>query len=202
MTPTFQRTAGVAAVVTAALGIAFTVAFAVVVREGERWAEWASWTTLLAGGLITVPVLLALHALLVRAEPQFATTALVLGLAGSLGAAVHAAYEIALLEDPPVGAVALPSATDPRGFMTFGVAGLALGVFGWLILHTGALPRRLGWLAAASAVLLVIVYVARLTVLDPNANVIRITALASGLVTVPGFYVLLGRALLDGRPRT
>jgi hypothetical protein len=152
--------------------------------------------------LLTVPVLLALHALVARYEPQFATTGLVLGLAGSLGAAAHAAYEIALLEDPPVGAVALPSATDPRGFMTFGVTGLALGVFAWLILRSGALPRVLGWLAAASAALLVVVYVARLTVLDPNANVIRITALASGLVTVPGFYLLLGRNLLAGRSTT
>ena len=69
--------------------------------------------------------------------------------------------------------------------MTFAVTGLALGLFGWLILRTTAFPRTAGRLALAAAVLLVVVYVARLTVVDPKTNAIRVAALASGLVLVP-----------------
>ena len=46
---------------------------------------------------------------------------------------------------------------------------------------------------------LLVVYVGRLTVMNPKTNVIRIAALASGLVVVPGFYLLVGRSLLDRR---
>ena len=56
MTRTFQRFAAYSAVLAAAASLVFTVSFAIVVQEGERWAQWVSWTTLFVGGLVAVPV--------------------------------------------------------------------------------------------------------------------------------------------------
>ena len=58
---------------------------------------------------------------------------------------------------------------DPRGFATFGLTALALLVFGIIRLRAGGLDRA----------------VARLAVLDPEANVIKATALISGLIVNP-----------------
>ena len=194
MTRTFQRFAAGSAVLAAAGSVVFTVAFAIVVREGERWAQWVSWTTLLAGSLASIPVMTALYARLGRGEPEFALMAFVLGVGASIGAAVHAAYEWSVLANRPETTSDLPSAIDPRGFMTFALTGLALGLFGWLILRSDGFPRRAGQLALVAAALLVVVYVGRLTVLDPNTNVIRVAALVSGLVLVPAFYLEVARA--------
>jgi hypothetical protein len=200
MTHAFRRFAGACALLAALAGVVFTVAFAVVVQNGDRWAAWLSWVTLLAGGLVTIPVVVALHAVLGEVEPQFALVGLIVGVAGALGAAVHGAYDIAVLANPPTGPdTGLPSAIDPRGAMTFAVTGLALLLFGWLILRTGLLPGAAGGLGVGGGLLLLVVYVGRLTVMNPKTNVIRIAALASGLVVVPGFYLLVGRSLLDRR---
>ena len=196
MTKTFQRVAGYSALVAGAASVVFTFAFAVVVRQGERWAQWASWGALLAGGLAAIAVGIALYRRLAPHEPEFSLMALVLATAGALGAVVHAAYELSLLANPVAVAADLPNAVDPRGVMTFGVTGVAIGLLAWLILRTAALPRRAGQLGIAAAVLLGVVYVGRLTVLDPETDVIRVAALASGLAAIPGFYLEVARALL------
>jgi hypothetical protein len=197
MSLAFRRFAATCALLAALAGLVFTVAFAVVVEEGDRWAAWVSWTALLGGGLVTVPVIVALYAILRAIEPELALVGLVLGVAGALGAAIHGAFDLAVLANPPPApAPELPSEVDPRGFLTFAAAGLALLVFGWLMLQGGQLPRRLASLALVGAVLLLVVYVGRLTVLDPKTNVIRLTALASGLAVLPAFYLLLGWTLL------
>jgi hypothetical protein len=196
VTSSFRRFAACSALLAAAASLVFTVAFAVVVQEGERWAQWVSWTALLIGGLLSVPVLTALYARLGRSEPEFALLAVVFGVAGAFGAAVHGAFEWSVLANPPGPSGDLPSAVDPRGFLTFGVTGIALGLFGWLICRVGSLPRSAGGLGLAAAALLLVVYVGRLTVLDPKTDVIRIAALVSGLVLVPGFYFQVGRGLL------
>lgn len=200
MTATFRRVAAWSAVLAAIAGVVFTVAFAVVVQEAERWAQWTSWLALLGGGLVSIPVMVALFSWLGRVEPELALVGLVLGVAAALAAAVHGAFEVSVLANPP-GPGDVPSGVDPRGFMTFAVTGLALGLFGWLILRTGALPRSAGQLAVVAAVLLVVVYVARLTVLDPKTNVIRVAALASGLVLVPAFYLEVARSLVRATER-
>jgi len=74
---------------------------------------------------------------------------------------------------------------DPRGFATFGLTALALLVFGIVRLRAGGLDRAVARLAALAALLLVVLYAGRLTVLDPEANVIKATALISGLIVNP-----------------
>jgi hypothetical protein len=120
----------------------------------------------------------------------------VTGLVGALGATIHGAHDVAVLANPVSSPSGLPSQLDPRGFLTFAVTGLGLGLFGWLARRTGRLPRPLGLAGVLAAVLLQLVYLGRLITLDPNANVIRLSAVAAGLVVVPAFYLLAARSLL------
>ena len=129
-------------------------------------------------------------------EPEFALIGFVLGVAASIGAAVHAAYELSVLANPPGTTSDFPNTIDPRGFMTFALTGVALGLFGWLIVRATGCRGAQDSSRLAAAVLLLVVYVGRLTVLNPKTNVIRVAALMSGLVLVPGFYVQVGRSLL------
>jgi hypothetical protein len=192
----FRRFSGWCAVGTALLGITFTVTFAAYVREGYHWAQWASAIALTAVGLVVVPVVIGLYEHLRDPERQFATLALVAGLAAAFGTTVHGAYDVAVLTKPPGKATNFPNQVDPRGFATFALTAVALALFGWLALRGGQLPRRVARLGVAAALLLLVVYFGRLIALDPNTNVVRVSALLVGLVVSPAFYVGVGRTLL------
>jgi hypothetical protein len=197
MTATFQRFSGWCAVLAGAASLGFTVSFSVVVQEGERWAQWVSAVTLTAGALVTLPVLVALHARLREPEVQFALVGLLLGVAGVIATAIHGSFDIANLSNPGKPDLSeLPNAVDPRGFMTFAVTGLALLVFGWLGTRTDGIPAMVARLALVAGVLLLVLYFGRLTVLNPKTNVIKATALVQGLVVSPAFFLGLGRSLL------
>ena len=197
MTPTFQRFAAVAAGLAAGVSVLYTITFALYVRESYHWAHWASAIAYTAGGLILVPVFIALHTRLRAAEPEFATLALVAGLAGALGSSVHGAFDIAALTKPIAGKFAsFPSQIDPRGFLTFAITGVALGTFGWLAHRSGQMSRALWPTGAVATLLLLVVYFGRLIALDPNRNFIRFSAVAVGLVVVPAFYGIVARDLL------
>jgi hypothetical protein len=73
-------------------------------------------------------------------------------------------------------------------------------VFGIIGLRTGGLERVVARVAVLAALLLVVLYVGRLTVLDPEANVIKATALISGLIVTPAFFLLFARSLLQASP--
>ena len=196
MTQMFRRFAGWAALDAAFLSVFFTVTFALYVREGYHWAQWASSIALMLTGVATVPVFVALHARVREAQPEFAMLALITGVFGGIGSTVHGAYDVAVLAKPVSQKSDFPSQIDPRGFATFALTGVALGVFGWLILRTSAYPRVAGQLGLVSLVLLLVVYFGRLIALNPNKNVIRGAAVLSGLVAVPLFYLLIARTLL------
>lgn len=201
MTRSFQRFAGWSAGAAAAAGVTFTIAFSVVVREGDRWAKWVSAVALAGGGLITVPVLIALYALVREREPEFALLGVLLGTVGTLATAAHGAFDVAGLSKhvkPDLSDV--PSFVDPRGFATFGLTALALLVFGSVALRSGGIDRVVARVAVLAALLLLVLYVGRLTVLDPEANVIKATALISGLVVNPAFFLLFARSLFQTAP--
>src|SRR5687768_2197769 len=87
-TPTFRRVAAAAAVGAALTSIAYTITFAVVVRRGSTWAQWASSSVLLAGSLLSLVVVVGIAAAIARrAEPELGMVAGILGVAGALGAA-------------------------------------------------------------------------------------------------------------------
>jgi hypothetical protein len=125
--------------------------------------------------------------------------ALLLGIAGALGSAVHGGYDLANVVSPPPSISDLPNPVDPRGLLTFGVAGAALFVVSWLIAHGGRFPRALRHLGYVSAILLLALYLGRLIVFDPTNPVILVPALLNGFLINPIFYLWLGLALLHGR---
>jgi hypothetical protein len=97
----------------------------------------------------------------------------------------------------------LPNPVDPRGLLTFGLAGVALLVLGLLIARSAALPRRLGYLACLNGALLVLLYLGRLLIVDPANLLVVIPALLTGFLLNPLWYGWLGvwflRARGDGR---
>ena len=193
MTPTFTRFARGAALVSALAGLTYTVTFVVVVQQGSEWAKWSSSTALLIGALAALPTFCGAFFAVATREREFALVALLLGVAGALGSATHAAYDLAVLANPPAGglgaAADLPFAADPRGFATFALVGLSLALFGWLGVRTGALPAAVVVLAEAAGLALLVVFVGRLTVLDPRSGLLRPLTALSGFVLNPALLV-------------
>jgi hypothetical protein len=144
---------------------------------------------LLLSGLFATLVLVAVGYRLGDVDPVTTTWAVLLVLAGALGSAVHGGYDLANALHPPTGGVGdLPNAVDPRGLLTFGLAGIGLVVVGVVILRTRRLPRPLGYLACVNGALQIELYVGRLVVLDPSKLLILLPAALPGFVTNPLFY--------------
>src|SRR5438309_239411 len=112
----FDHLAGWAAVAGAALALVYAIAFVVI--KNDLLAAVA----LMAGGLVSA---LALFAVYGRVKPagQLAALGLLLAVVGTMGAAVHGAYDLAIVLHPPTVALDTPNAVDPRGVLTFGVSG-------------------------------------------------------------------------------
>jgi hypothetical protein len=195
MTDTFRRVAAPASALAAAGSIVFTVTFGLYVRESYRWALWASTITRAVTGLLLVVVFVALQALVRDREADLARVAAGIGVVGALASVLHGAYDLADLAKPQHVNPNLPSEVDPRGFATFALIGLAILLFAWLARGVVALPRWTTLAGIVAGVLLVVVWLGRMIAVDPNDDVIRVAALASGLVAVPAFDVGLARRL-------
>lgn len=190
----FERFAGACALLAGAAGLAYSVSFVIYLHDGSRGAAWADAVLLGAGGVLSLPVFLALYRLLRRTDEGYAL--LVLALAGALGAALHGGYDLANLANPPASLAAdVPSSTDPRGLATFALTGGALAVAGFLIVRGGELPARLGQLAVLASALLVFVYVGRLVILNPKEPALLAAAAAVGFVVNPVWLAWLGLLL-------
>jgi hypothetical protein len=190
----FERFAGVCAILSGATGFLYAVAFVVLQNV------LLSGLFLMFGGLLSTAALAAVYDRLRETDATFALWALLLGVAGALGSAVHGGYDLANSIHPPPSLPAdLPNPVDPRGLLTFGIAGLALFVVAWLIVRGGQFPKGLGYLAYLSAVLLVALYLGRLIVLEPTSPVVLIPALLNGFVANPVLYIWLGLVLLRQR---
>jgi len=189
----YDRLAGVCAILVGLLTLLYSISFIILVDEP------LSSFCLLANGLLASVVLVALYERLRATDSSFALWALLLGLAGAIGSALHGGYDLAaVLHEHAAVDPNLPSAMDPRGLLTFGVTGLGLWVFAWLILKSGQLPRGLGYLGYLVAALQIILYLGRLIVFDAKSPVIVIPALVAGFLATPIFYVWLGVSLWRG----
>src|SRR5438552_17338981 len=95
----YERFAGVCAVLAGALTLLYSISFIILVNEP------LSSFCLLANGVLASAVLVALYERLRTTEPSFALWALLLGLAGAIGSALHGGYDLAaVLHQPaPVG---------------------------------------------------------------------------------------------------
>ena len=191
----YERFAGVCAVLAGALTLLYSISFIILVNEP------LSSFCLLANGLLATAVLVAVYERVRATDASFALWALVLGLAGSVGSALHGGYDLAavLHEHAPVDPN-LPSAMDPRGLLTFGAMGIGLWVFAWLIARSGQLPRGLAYIGYVVAALQIILYLGRLIVFDAKNPVIVVPALLAGFIATPIFYIWLGVSLWRGAP--
>jgi hypothetical protein len=191
---TYDRFAGVCAILAGALTLVYSISFILLVNEP------LSSFCLLANGVLATAVLVALYQRLKAAEPSFALWALLLGLAGAIGSALHGGYDLAavLHEHAPVDPN-LPSAMDPRGLLTFGTTGISVWVFAWLMLRDARLPKPLAYLGYLTAALQIILYIGRLIVFDAKNPLIVVPALLAGFLTTPIWYIWVGVSLWRAR---
>jgi len=160
-----HRAAGPAAVVVAVGGVLYSVLFVIAVRSGSSVAATASWLVLLVVALVSSAVLVVVYQQVREADPATSLWALVLAVAGVYGSVAHAGYALAS-ESNRTADVA--SQADPRGLATFGITGLALLAFAVVIRRAGVLPAGLGTLGLVFGGLLVLTYLGRLIIVDPN----------------------------------
>jgi hypothetical protein len=194
----YERFAGNCALLVAAVGLAYSLTFVIGLADESNAVDIIKAIFLLAGGMLSIAVLLAVYGRLRELDAAFALLALVLGLAGGLGAAIHGAYDLGLeIESEKAFDTGLAPA-DPRGFLTFGVTGAGLLLVAWLIRRGGFFPTRLGDLGALAGALLVFVYIGRLTIVDPENPVLLTAAALAGFVVNPALYAWLGLVFRRG----
>ncbi len=202
----FDRFAGLGAIVAGIGGLGYSYAFIVMYVLGQSPAlgfELSSFFLLL-GGLASTTVILALYNRFLSKDPNvsaFARWAMLLGLIGTVGAAIHGGHDLAIVLHPPASPLPgdLPSPTDPRGLVTFGLTGISFFVYSWLLAHDEGFPKNLSYLGYLAAVLFIVLYLGRLIILDPTQPVVAGVAILSGFIVTPIWYIWLGIVLRRGQ---
>ena len=186
---TFARFSSLCAYLAAVAGLAYSITFVAMTDDDTRFGEGLEGAFLLAGGVLAVAVFAALYGLVRGREPGFALLALLLGVGGGFGAAIHGAYQLALAVDDLAAEGDLPNPVDPRGFLTFGVMAAAVAIVSSLLIG------RLRLVGFVFAVLLAILWIGRLVGGDADDIALLLPAALAGLVANPLWYVLVGREL-------
>ncbi|HET9999507.1 MAG TPA: hypothetical protein VFQ36_01355 [Ktedonobacteraceae bacterium] len=195
-----ERFAAVCAVLAGIVGFLYSISF-VVLKIDVLTA-----LCLMLGGLLATVALSGLYSRVRQVETNLASWAWILGVVGALGAAIHGGYDLANAIHPPApnfaqAIASLPSSIDPRGLLTFGVAGLSFFGFAWLIGRSASFSRPMSYLTYLLALLLVVLYLARLIILDAKSPVIAGVGGLSGFIVNPLWYLWLGAMLLQGRKK-
>jgi hypothetical protein len=195
----FDRFAGACAILASAGALLYAIAFVIVARSSPDLGGGLAALFLTSGGILGSAVLVALYGRLREADPGFALWGFLLGFTGAMGSTIHGGFQLANVLHPPAAAVGadLPSEIDPRGILTFGVAGLAVLVFAWLIVARGGrFTLRLGYTGLLFGALLILTFLARLVVLDPGSPLVLAPAGLAGFIVGPLWYLWLGLELL------
>lgn len=159
-------------------GLLYLVAF-LITRDPSGLAA----SLLLMGvGVGASALIVALYQRLRIVDAGFALWGCLLALAGAGGATVHGAFDLANNLHPPGITDASLSAIDPRGFLTFCIAGLGTIIMSWLLLRGAVLAQAVALLGIVSGVLLIALYVAFLVLLDPGNPLIIALVVATGVV--------------------
>jgi hypothetical protein len=198
MSAAYRRFAGMVSYLVAIGGLAYSVLFVIAVKADSGAAETASWALLMVGGLLSTAVLVALYQLLRDVEAGFAMWGLLLGFVGAAGSIIHGGFELARVIPSEVPLTLPANPVDPRGLLTFGAAGVGLTVLSALIRRIPALPSGLGALGIVLGILLVLVYLGRLFIVDPNEPVLLGLAAVTGVLAHPAFFLWLGSSLRRG----
>lgn len=206
MDRSFSRFGGLSAALVGVLSVLYALFYLVIAPQAEFLGTFGSWVILAASGIFTSAAYVALYLHIKgNGENGFALWALLLGVMSSFATLMHGGQQALLVNalrsaDPATRTLieslrTIPSEVDPAGLATFGVVGLVAGIFSWQILRTGSLPRGLGYLGIANAVLLVVLYAAT------AANVQPLILLSGGLTSViagPLWWIWLGLRLMRG----
>lgn len=201
----FQLFAGLCAIIGGISGFVYSFAFVVLVvmEKSPELGGFLAAATLTLGGILATAVLFALYQRLREIDAMFAVWALALGVAGALGSAAHGAYDLGNAFNPPdknlLAIANLPSQIDPRGFATFGLAGLALLVVAWLLGRGGNFPPMLTYVTYASGILSLVLFFGRLILLNPTNPIVLVAALLEGFIVNPIWYIWVGLVLRRGK---
>lgn len=187
---TYQKFAGVCGIVAGIAGLVYLISFFILGNPAALLPAIA----LLLAGFFTTAALVGVYQCVREVNEGFALWGLILGLAGALGAAIHSAFDLSNALHPPATPFDYASPIDPRGFLTFAIAGLALIVLAWLITQVGTLPHALGYLGIVTGILLVLLYFAYLILLNATSPIVLILIIISGLAQ-PIWYLWLGWVL-------
>ena len=191
----YRHTAYPSAWLAGGSGFLYSVAFVIVARNNPALGNGLSGFFLLIGGLLGASALLGLNERLQPSSGTYATWALVLGLGGALAATLHGGYDLAVAIHPPNQTINFPSPVDPRGLGTFGLTGASLLAFSYLMQRDRSFPRGLVALGYVSGVLLVLIYISRLTILEASNLLVLAPAGIEGFLVNPLWYIWLGFAL-------
>jgi hypothetical protein len=187
MTNSYKRFSGICGVLAGLAGLLYLVLFIVYRNPAALLPTLA----LLAVGLLASPLLVGLYLHLRSIDEGYALLGLLFGIVGAIGAAVHAAFDLSNSLHPPATPFDYASPVDPRGFLTFVVAGLAILLFSGLITSSGLLPRSLGYLGWVSGGLLIALYLAYLSTLNATNPIVLFLIIVSGVLQ-PLWYLWAG----------
>jgi hypothetical protein len=190
MKTSFERFGGWGAILAGVSGFLYSIAFIVLQND------LLSALFLMLSGLFSITALVALYERLRGSENGFALLGLLLSLSAALGSAIHGGYDLSNVLHPPASLnTDLPNPIDPRGLLAFGVSGLGLFLFSWLMAQGVNFPKGLAYLGYISAALMIVLYLGRLILLQATNLAIAIPALLEGFIVNPLWYIWLGRTL-------
>ena len=190
----FSSFAGWFAILAGAAGVLYSLSFIVLQNN------LLSAIFLLLGGLFSLAALTGVYQRLREVDAPYALLAFALSMGAAAGSLIHGGYDLTNTLHPPANLnLDLPSPIDPRGLLTFGVAGFGLFLLSWLMVRDNGFPKGLSTLGYLSAVLLVLLYLGRLIILQPTSPAIVFPALLEGFLVNPIWYIWLGIALLHAK---
>ncbi len=195
----FRKYAGLAAIGAGVSGFLYSISFVFVSRTSPFDGQLLSALFLLLGGLFSLKVVIELYERLKGVNHGFALAGLVLGVIGSTGAIIHGGYDLANAINNPstyVNNLAnLPNAIDPRGLLTFGLAGIGLLYMVSLMARVKEFPQNLVMTGFMLSLLLILTYLGRLIILDPSNYLVLVPAAVTGFIVNPLWYIWLGTIL-------
>jgi len=185
----FARRAALCAYLVAALSLAYAVVYLGVASRNpdDRSANALAYALIAAGALAASVAAVAMST---RAGGSNASWLAPFGVGYALLSAAHGVYS-AIRASAGVAA-GDPSPTDPRGFATFGLAGVWMLGLGLSARGTRAVPSGLATLAVVGGVDLIMLFFA--TVAGSTPAILLTGGLAS-VILGPTFWIWSGRVL-------
>ncbi len=187
MSDSYRKFGGACGILAGATGLAYLVLFLLFKDPAALLPSLA----LLLTGLLASALIVALYYRLREVDEGFALWGLLLGSLGAAGAAIHAAFDLANNLNPPNAPFAYASPIDPRGFLTFAVAGLGAIVLAGLIVRGDVISRAVGYFGILSGILLIALYVTYMVTLNALNPLVLGLIVTSGLAQ-PIWYLWLG----------